>query len=40
MLDAFLKSGANTVITFDASNTITLTGVLKTTLVVDDFLFI
>jgi len=32
--------GVNTVIAFDAADTITLTGVLKTALVADDFVFL
>ena len=39
IMAAATQEGSNTVITFDASNKITLTGVLATTLVADDFLF-
>ena len=39
IMAAAAQEGSNTVITFDASNNITLTGVLATTLVADDFLF-
>jgi Ca2+-binding RTX toxin-like protein len=39
IMAAATQEGSNTVITFDASNKITLTGVLATALAADDFLF-
>ena len=40
VMAAATQVGANTVITVDAASTITLTNVLKTALVADDFLFV
>jgi Ca2+-binding RTX toxin-like protein len=40
LIAAATQVGANTIITFDAADTITLTNVLKTALVADDFVFV
>jgi hypothetical protein len=40
VLAVAVQSGANTIITFDAANKITLTNVTKTALVADDFAFV
>jgi Ca2+-binding RTX toxin-like protein len=40
VLAAAVQSGTNTIITFDASNKITLNNLTKTALVVDDFVFV